>query len=84
MISLNLTQVCGFQTLIFIARFLRFVFSIVRIFDQGCFEVYSKSNLLDRMLLHHSYQPCPRDFFTNIQYNPQDGRLQVFLLIGVI
>ena len=77
-------QVCGFQTLIFIARLLRFVFDIVRISDQGCFEVYSQSNLLDRMLRQNSYQPCPQDFFTDIQYNPQDEMLQILLLIGVI
>ena len=63
---LSLTQVCVFQTLIFIARFLRFVFYIVRISDQGCFEVYNQCNLLDRMLEQHSYQPCPQDVFTNI------------------
>ena len=38
---LSLKQVCGFQTWIFIARFLCFVFYIVRISDQGCFAVYS-------------------------------------------
>ena len=80
----SLTQVCGFQTLIFIARVLRFVFYIVRISDQGCFEMYSQSNLLDRMLRQHPYQPCPQDFFTNIQYNPQDGMLRILLLIGGI
>ena len=64
--------------------FLRFAFSIVRIFDQGCFEVYSQSNLLDTILRQHSYQPCPQDFFTNIQYNPQDRMLRILLLIGVI
>ena len=77
-------QIREFQTLMFIARFLRFVFYIVRISNQGCFEVYSQSNLLDRMLRQHSYQPCPQDFFTNIQYNPQDGMLRILLLIGVI
>ena len=81
---MSLSQVCGFQTLIFIARFLRFVFYIVRISDQGCFEVYSQSNLLDRMLRQHSYQPCPQHFLTNIQYNPQDGMLEILLLTGVI
>ena len=56
----------------------------IYIYIQGCFEVYSQSNLLHRMLRKHSYQPCPQDFFTNIQYNPQDGMLQILLLIGVI
>ena len=32
----------------------------------------------------HSYQPCPQDYCTNIQYNPQDGMLRILLLIGVI
>ena len=42
----------------------------------GCIvRMYNQSNLLDRMLRQHSYQPCPQDFFTNIQYNPQDGML---------
>ena len=75
-------QVCGFQTLI--ARFLRFVFYVVRISDQGCFEVYIQSNLLDRMLQRHSYQPCPQDYCSNIQYNPQDGMLRILLPIGVM
>ena len=68
----------------FQAMFLRFVFSIVRIFDQGCFEVYSQSNLIDTILRQHSYQPCPQNVFTNVQYNPQDGMLRILLLIGVI
>ena len=38
----------------FHVMFLRFAFSIVRIFDQGCFEVYSQSNLLDTILRQHS------------------------------
>ena len=49
--------------------FLPFVFYIVRISDQGCFGLYSQYNLLDRMLRLHSYQPCPQDYCTNIQYN---------------
>ena len=66
-------QVCGFQSWIFIAKFLRFVFCIVRISDQGRFGVYSQSSLLDRMLLLHSYQRCPQDYCTYIQYNSQMG-----------
>ena len=77
-------QVCGFQTWIFIARFLRFTFYIVRISDQGCFGVYSQSNLLDRMLRQHSDQSCPQDYCTNIQYNPQDEMMRRLLVIGVI
>ena len=42
------------------------------------------SNLLDTMLRLHSYQPCPQDYCTNIQYNPKDGMLWILLLIGVI
>ena len=42
---------------------------IVRNSDQGCLGVYSQSNLLDWMLLLHSYQPFPQEFLTNIQYN---------------
>ena len=68
----------------FYCKLLRFVFHIVRISDQGCLWVYSQSNLLDRMLQLHSYQPCPQDYCTNIQYNPQDGMLRILLLIGVI
>ena len=64
----------------FIAKFLHFVFYIAKISDQGCFGVYSQSNLLDRMLQLQSYQ----DYFTNIQYNPRDGMLQILVLIGVI
>ena len=52
---------CGFQTWTFIGKFLRFVFYIVRISDQGCLGVYRQSNLLDRMLRLHSYQPCRQD-----------------------
>ena len=62
---LRLKQVCGFQTSISIARFLRFVFYVVNISDQGCLGMYSQSNLLDRMLGLDSYEPCPQDF-TNI------------------
>ena len=68
----------------FYCKLLRFAFHIVRISDQGCLGVYSQSNLLDRMLRLHSYQPCPQDYCTNIQYNPQDGMLRILLLIGVI
>ena len=64
--------------------FLHFVFYIVRIYDQVCFEVYSQPNLLDRMLRQHPYQPCTQDFCTNIQYNPKDGMLRILLLIAVI
>ena len=64
--------------------FLRFVFYIVRLSEQGCFGVYDQSNLLHKMLRMHSYQPCPQNYCTNIQYNPQDGMLQILLLIGVI
>ena len=46
--------------------FLRFAFYIVRISDQVCFEVYSQSNLVDRILRQHCYQPCLQDFFINI------------------
>ena len=60
-------QIREFQTLMFIARFLRFAFYIVRISNQGCFDVYSQSNLLERILRQHSYQPFPQDFRTNIQ-----------------
>ena len=67
---LSLKQVCGFQTWIFIARFLRFAICIVRISGQGCLGVYSQSDLLDRMLRLYSYQPCPQDYCTNIQYKP--------------
>ena len=67
-----------------IAKFLRFVFCIVRIFDQGCLGVYSQSNLLDRMLRLHSYQPCPQAYCTNIHYNPQDGMLRILVPIPVI
>ena len=76
-------QVCGFQTCIFIARFLRFVFFIVRNSDQVCLGVYSQSNLLDRMLLLHSYQSCPQDYCTNISYNPQKEMLRMQVLIRV-
>ena len=57
---------------------------IYNICFEGYFEVYSQSNLLDRMLRQHSYQPCPQDFLTKIQYNPQDGTLLILPLIGVI
>ena len=77
-------EVCGFQTWIFIARFLRFVFYIAGISDKGCFGVYSQSKVLHRMLRLHSYQPCPQDYFANTQCNPQDGTLRVLLLIGAI
>ena len=40
---------------------------MVRISDQGCLGAYSQSNLLDRMLRLHSYQPCPQDYCTNVQ-----------------
>ena len=46
--------------------------------------MYSQSNLLDRMFELHSYQPSPQDYFTNNQYNPQDGMLQILVLIEVI
>ena len=54
---LSLKQVCEFQTWIFIASFLCFVFYIVRISDQGSLGLYSHSKLRDRMLRLHSYQP---------------------------
>ena len=73
-------QVCEFQTWIFIAGFLHFVFYLVRISDQECLGVYSQSNLLDGMLGLHSYQ----DYCTNIQHNPQERMLQILLLIGMI
>ena len=41
-------------------------------YDQRCLGVYIQSNLLDRILWLHSYEPCPQDYCTNIQYNPQD------------
>ena len=44
--------------------------------------MYSQSYLVDRMMQLHSYQPCPEDYCTNIQYNPQDEMLQMLLLIG--
>ena len=48
-------------------KVLRFVFYIVIISDQGCLGVYCRqSNLLDRMLRLHSYQPCPQDYCTKI------------------
>ena len=56
-------QVCGFQTWMFMARFLHFIFYIIRTSDQRCFGVYSQSNLLDRMLQLHSYQAYPQDYF---------------------
>ena len=31
-----------------------------------CLGAYSQSNLLDRMLRLHSYQPCPQDYCTNV------------------
>ena len=56
---------------------------LFRSFVNRCIvSMYSQSNLLDRILRQHSYQPCPQDFFNNIQYNPHDGMLQI--LIGVI
>ena len=56
---------------------------LFRSFVNRCIvRMYSQSNLLDRILRQHSYQPCPQDFFNNIQYNPHDGMLRI--LIGVI
>ena len=50
--------------------FLRFLFYIVRISDQGCLEVYSQSHLRDRMLRLHSYQPCLQEYFTLYSIQP--------------
>ena len=58
---LSMKQVYGFHTWIFIARFLDFVFYIARSSEQQCHGVYDQSNLFDRMLQLHSYQPCPQD-----------------------
>ena len=63
-VPLSLKQVCGFQNRILIARFLRFVYYIVRICDQESLGVYSQSNLLDRMLRLHTFQPCSQDYLT--------------------
>ena len=68
----------------FNCKVLRFAFYVSRISDKGCLGVYSQSNQLDRMLRQHSYQPCPQDYCTNIQCNPQDGMLRILVLIGVI
>ena len=78
---LSLKQVCGFQTWTFIARFLRFAFYI---FWPRMSWVYNQSNLLDRILRLYCYQPCPQDYCTNIQYNPQDGMLWTLVFIWVI
>ena len=61
---LSLMQGCGFQTRIFIARFLGFVYYIVRISDEQSLGVYNQSNLLDRMFWLYFFQPCPQDLFT--------------------
>ena len=71
------------MTWISIARFSRFVFYIARISEQGCLGVYSQSNLLDRMLRLHSYQPCPHDNLTNLHYNAQDGILRILVTTGL-
>ena len=68
----------------FHCKVLRFAFYVARISDKGCLGVYSQSNQLDRMLRQHSYQPCPQDYCTNIQCNPQDGMLRILVLTGVI
>ena len=55
LISSQLTSESEAGLWIFFCRFLRFVYYIVRIYDQGCFGVYSQSNLLDRIQLLYSY-----------------------------
>ena len=82
---LSLKQVCGFQTWILIARFLPFVF-YVTISEEciDCLGVYSQPSLLYRLLQLHSYQTCPQEYFTNIQYNPQEGLFRILVLLGVI
>ena len=68
----------------FYRKNLRFIYYIVRIFDQRCFGVYSLSNLLNRMLRLHSFQPCPQHDFANIQYSSQDRMLRILVLLVVI
>ena len=81
-----MNQGFGFQTGIFIATqfSLSFVYYFVKISDQGCFGVYSQSNLHDRMLRLHSYQYYPQNYCTNIQNKPHDVMVPVVEMIGLI
>ena len=47
-------------------------------FDLRYLGVCSQSNLLDRIFGLHFYQSSPKNYCSNIQYNPQAGMLQIF------
>ena len=46
-----------------IARFLSFVYYIMRICNKGCFREYSRFNLLGELSQLLSFQSCPQEYF---------------------